>query len=51
VLRTGKAGATGVGSGRVDPGKAVHACWPYMAALLVAAIIVAAVPWLALPGF
>jgi len=37
--------------GRVAPDKAVHACWPYMAALLVATIIVAAVPWLALPGF
>ncbi|CAH2601258.1 TRAP transporter large permease subunit [Rhodovastum atsumiense] len=37
--------------GRVTPDKAVHACWPYMAALLVATIIVAAVPWLALPGF
>jgi tripartite ATP-independent transporter DctM subunit len=37
--------------GRVTPDKAVHACWPYMAALLVATMIVAAVPWLALPGF
>ncbi|PKU22379.1 TRAP transporter large permease subunit [Telmatospirillum siberiense] len=37
--------------GRVDPEKAMHACWPYMAALLIAAIIVACVPWLALPGF
>jgi len=37
--------------GRVAPDKAVHACWPYMAALLIATMIVAAVPWLALPGF
>ena len=37
--------------GRVTPDQAVHACWPYMAALLVATMIVAAVPWLALPGF
>ncbi|HXP95898.1 MAG TPA: TRAP transporter large permease subunit [Telmatospirillum sp.] len=37
--------------GRVDPEKAMHACWPFMAALLVAAVIVACVPWLALPGF
>ena len=37
--------------GRVDPEKAMHACWPFMAALLVSAIIVACVPWLALPGF
>jgi hypothetical protein len=29
----------------------MHACWPFMAALLVADIIVACVPWLALPGY
>jgi tripartite ATP-independent transporter DctM subunit len=35
--------------GRVDPDKAMRAIWPYMAALLIAAIIVAAVPWLTRP--
>ncbi|EJW10593.1 putative gluconate TRAP family transporter [Rhodovulum sp. PH10] len=37
--------------GRVEPDKAMRAIWPYMAALLIAAIIVAAVPWLATPHF
>lgn len=37
--------------GRVAPDKAMKAIWPYMGALLVAAIIVAAVPWLATPHF
>ena len=37
--------------GRVDPNKAMHAIWPYMAALLVATIIVGAVPWLTAPHF
>jgi TRAP-type C4-dicarboxylate transport system permease large subunit len=35
--------------GRVDPDKAMRAIWPYMAALLIAAIIVAAIPWLTRP--
>ncbi|TBW40851.1 TRAP transporter large permease subunit [Siculibacillus lacustris] len=35
--------------GRVDPDKAMRAIWPYMTALFVAAIIVAAVPWLSRP--
>jgi len=35
--------------GRVAPDRAMKAIWPYMGALLVAAIIVAAVPWLATP--
>ena len=37
--------------GRVDPDKAMRAIWPYMASLLVAAIIVAAFPWLTRPTF
>jgi tripartite ATP-independent transporter DctM subunit len=37
--------------GRVDPDKAMRAIWPYMAALLIAAIIVAAIPWLTRPTF
>ena len=37
--------------GRVEPDKAMRAIWPYMASLLVAAIIVAAVPWLTRPTF
>ncbi len=37
--------------GRVEPDKAMHAIWPYMAALLSAAAIVAAVPWLSTPHF
>jgi tripartite ATP-independent transporter DctM subunit len=36
--------------GRVDPDKAMRAIWPYMAALLIAAIIVAAFPWLTRPS-
>ncbi|NVO13472.1 MAG: TRAP transporter large permease subunit [Rhodoplanes sp.] len=35
--------------GRVPPDKAMHAIWPYMASLLIAAVIVAAVPWLTAP--
>jgi TRAP-type C4-dicarboxylate transport system permease large subunit len=35
--------------GRVEPHEAMHTVWPYMAALLVAAMIVAAVPVLSLP--
>ncbi len=35
--------------GRVAPDKAMKAIWPYMGALLIAAIIVASVPWLATP--
>ena len=34
--------------GRVEPDRAMRACWPYMAALLLAVIVVAAVPWLSL---
>ena len=37
--------------GRVSPDRAMKACWPYMAAILAAAVIVAAVPWLSLPSF
>jgi tripartite ATP-independent transporter DctM subunit len=37
--------------GRVKPDQAIHSCWPYMAALLIATVIVAAVPKLSLPGF
>lgn len=37
--------------GRVPPDKAMKACWPYMAAILAAAVVVAAVPWLSLPRF
>ena len=37
--------------GRVSPDQAMKACWPYMAAILAAAVIVAAVPWLSLPSF
>ena len=37
--------------GRVEPDKAMHAIWPYMAALLTAAAVVAAVPWLSNPHF
>ena len=37
--------------GRVTPDEAMRPAGPIMAALLVATMIVAAVPWLALPGF
>lgn len=37
--------------GRVEPDKAMRAIWPYMFSLLIAAIIVAAIPWLTRPGF
>jgi tripartite ATP-independent transporter DctM subunit len=37
--------------GRVEPDKAMRAIWPYMAALLVSAIIVGSVPWLSTPHF
>lgn len=37
--------------GKVDPDKAMRAVWPYIGALLVAAIIVGAFPWLANPHF
>jgi tripartite ATP-independent transporter DctM subunit len=37
--------------GRVKPDQAMQTCWPYMIALLAAAVVVAAVPWLSLPGF
>jgi tripartite ATP-independent transporter DctM subunit len=36
--------------GNVDPDEAVSSVWPYLAALLVGTIIVAAVPWLSI-GF
>ena len=36
--------------GRVDPDRAVPQVWPYLAALLVALIIIAAFPWLSI-GF
>jgi tripartite ATP-independent transporter DctM subunit len=36
--------------GRVDPDRAIGRVWPYLAALLVALIVIAAVPWLSI-GF
>ena len=36
--------------GNVDPDEAVSSVWPYLAALLVGTIVVAAVPWLSI-GF
>jgi len=36
--------------GRVDPDEAMTCIWPYLGALLVGVIIVAAVPWLSV-GF
>jgi len=32
--------------GRVDPDRAIGQVWPYLAALLVALVVIAAVPWL-----
>jgi len=36
--------------GRVDPDRAVAAVWPYLGALLLALVVIAAVPWLSI-GF
>jgi len=36
--------------GRVDPAEGVKAIWPYLFALLIGLVVIAAVPWISI-GF